>query len=152
MHIDHGIGEFSGLHKIEVNGKMQEAIRLTYRGGDVLYVSIHSLHRISKYSSKEGTQPKINKLGTTTWAKTKQKTKGRVKQIAYDLLQLYAKRKSAPRTRLPGRRLSPTCAGGQLHVRGHPRPKRRHPCRPRRHAQVHAHGPSRVRGRWIWEN
>ena len=96
VHIDHGIGEFSGLHKIEVNGKMQEAIRLTYRGGDVLYVSIHSLHRISKYSSKEGTQPKINKLGTNTWAKTKQKTKGRVKQIAYDLLQLYAKRKSAP--------------------------------------------------------
>ena len=74
VHIDHGIGEFSGLHKIEVNGKMQEAIRLTYRGGDVLYVSIHSLHRISKYSSKEGTQPKINKLGTNTWAKTKQKT------------------------------------------------------------------------------
>ena len=96
VHIDHGIGEFSGLHKIEVNGKMQEAIRLTYRGGDVLYVSIHSLHRISKYSSKEGTQPKINTLGTNTWAKTKQKTKGRVKQIAYDLLQLYAKRKSAP--------------------------------------------------------
>ena len=96
VHIDHGIGEFSGLHKIEVNSKMQEAIRLTYRGGDVLYVSIHSLHRISKYSSKEGTQPKINKLGTNTWAKTKQKTKGRVKQIAYDLLQLYAKRKSAP--------------------------------------------------------
>ena len=96
VHIDHGIGEFSGLHKVEVNGKMQEAIRLTYRGGDVLYVSIHSLHRISKYSSKEGTQPKINKLGTNTWAKTKQKTKGRVKQIAYDLLQLYAKRKSAP--------------------------------------------------------
>ncbi len=96
VHIDHGIGEFSGLHKIEVNGKMQEAIRLSYRGGDVLYVSIHSLHRISKYSSKEGSQPKINKLGTNTWAKTKQKTKGRVKQIAYDLLQLYAKRKSAP--------------------------------------------------------
>ena len=96
VHIDHGIGEFSGLHKVEVNGKMQEAIRLTYRGGDVLYVSIHSLHRISKYSSKEGTHPKINKLGTNTWAKTKQKTKGRVKQIAYDLLQLYAKRKSAP--------------------------------------------------------
>ncbi len=96
VHIDHGIGEFSGLHKIEVNGKMQEAIRLTYRGGDVLYVSIHSLHRISKYSSKEGTQPKINKLGTNTWAQTKQKTKGRVKQIAYDLLQLYAKRKAAP--------------------------------------------------------
>ncbi len=95
VHIDHGIGEFSGLQKIEVNGKEQEAIRLTYRGGDVLYVNIHSLHRISKYTSKEGTAPKINKLGTGTWAATKSKTKTRVKELAYDLLKLYAKRKSA---------------------------------------------------------
>ena len=95
VHIDHGIGEFSGLHKIEVNGKEQEAIRLSYKGGDVLYVSIHSLHRISKFTSKEGTKPSVNKLGTATWAKTKAKTKNRVKQIAYDLLQLYAKRKAA---------------------------------------------------------
>ena len=95
VHIDHGIGQFSGLHKIEVNGKEQEAIRLSYNGGDVLYVSIHSLHRISKFTSKEGTQPKINKLGTATWAKTKAKTKSKVKQIAYDLLQLYAKRKAS---------------------------------------------------------
>ena len=85
VHIDHGIGEFSGLHKIEVNGKEQEAIRLSYKGGDVLYVSIHSLHRISKFTSKEGTHPKVNKLGTATWAKTKAKTKSKVKQIAYDL-------------------------------------------------------------------
>ncbi|MDE0870968.1 MAG: transcription-repair coupling factor [Flavobacteriales bacterium] len=95
VHIDHGIGEFSGLQKIEVNGKEQEAIRLTYRGGDVLYVNIHSLHRISKYTSKEGTAPKINKLGTGTWAATKSKTKTRVKELAYDLLRLYAKRKNA---------------------------------------------------------
>ena len=95
VHIDHGIGQFSGLHKIEVNGKDQEAIRLSYKGGDVLYVSIHSLHRISKFTSKEGTHPKVNKLGTATWAKTKAKTKSRVKQIAYDLLQLYAKRKAS---------------------------------------------------------
>ena len=95
VHIDHGIGEFSGLHKIDVNGKEQEAIRLTYKGGDVLYVSIHSLHRISKFASKEGTTPSVNKLGTATWAKTKAKTKSRVKQIAYDLLHLYAKRKAA---------------------------------------------------------
>ena len=92
VHIDHGIGQFSGLHKIEVNGKEQEAIRLSYKGGDVLYVSIHSLHRISKFTSKEGTQPKINKLGTATWAKTKAKTKSKVKQIAYDLIQLYTKK------------------------------------------------------------
>ena len=95
VHIDHGIGEFSGLHKIEVNGKEQEAIRLSYKGGDALYVSIHSLHRISKFTSKEGTTPSVNKLGTATWAKTKAKTKSRVKQIAYDLLHLYAKRKAA---------------------------------------------------------
>tara|TARA_B100000683_G_C12505210_1_gene558906 strand:- start:3117 stop:5756 length:2640 start_codon:yes stop_codon:yes gene_type:complete len=95
VHIDHGIGQFSGLHKIEVNGKEQEAIRLSYKGGDVLYVSIHSLHRISKFTSKEGTHPKVNKLGTATWAKTKAKTKSRVKQIAYDLLKLYAKRKAS---------------------------------------------------------
>ena len=95
VHIDHGIGEFSGLQKIEVNGKEQEAIRLTYKGGDVLYVNIHSLHRISKYTSKEGTKPKISKLGTGAWAATKAKTKTRVKELAFDLLKLYAQRKQA---------------------------------------------------------
>ncbi|MFZ6053182.1 transcription-repair coupling factor [Halocola ammonii] len=94
VHIDHGIGEFSGLQKIDVNGKEQEAIRLTYKGGDILYVSIHSLHRISKYSGKEGTVPKIHKLGTNTWQKTKNKTKNKVKEMAFDLLKLYAKRKA----------------------------------------------------------
>jgi transcription-repair coupling factor (superfamily II helicase) len=94
-HIDHGIGQYSGLEKIDVNGKQQEAIRLIYKGGDVLYVSIHSLHRISKYTGKEGTQPVLNKLGTNTWQTLKQKTKKKVKEIAYDLIKLYAKRKSA---------------------------------------------------------
>ena len=95
VHIDHGIGQFGGLQKIDVNGKEQEAIRLSYKGGDVLYVNIHSLHRISKYSSKEGSTPKISKLGTGTWAATKAKTKTRVKELAFDLLKLYAKRKSS---------------------------------------------------------
>jgi transcription-repair coupling factor (superfamily II helicase) len=95
VHIDHGIGEFGGLQKIDVNGKEQEAIRLSYKGGDVLYVNIHSLHRISKYTSKEGTAPKISKLGTGTWAATKAKTKTRVKELAFDLLKLYAKRKNS---------------------------------------------------------
>lgn len=95
VHIDHGIGEFGGLQKIDVNGKEQEAIRLSYKGGDVLYVNIHSLHRIAKYTSKEGTAPKISKLGTGTWAATKAKTKTRVKELAFDLLKLYAKRKSS---------------------------------------------------------
>jgi transcription-repair coupling factor (superfamily II helicase) len=93
-HIDHGVGKFSGLEKIDVNGKEQEAIRLVYRDNDILYVSIHSLHRISKYSGKDGNEPSINKLGSAAWQKTKAKTKKRVKEIAYDLIKLYAKRKA----------------------------------------------------------
>ncbi len=92
-HIDHGIGKFSGLELIDVNGKPQEAIRLVYKDNDVLYVSIHSLHRISKYTGKDGTQPKMHKIGSPAWNKTKQKTKSKVKEIAYDLIKLYAKRK-----------------------------------------------------------
>lgn len=95
-HIDHGIGQFSGLQTIDVNGKPQEAIRLVYRDGDVLYVSIHSLHRISKFTGKDGATPKMNKLGTQAWATLKQKTKKRIKELAFDLIQLYAKRKSQP--------------------------------------------------------
>ncbi len=93
VHIDHGVGEYSGIQKIEVNGHMQEAIRLIYSGGDTLYVSIHSLHRISKYVGKDGTAPKINKLGSQAWTNLKNKTKKKVKEIAYDLIKLYAERK-----------------------------------------------------------
>lgn len=93
VHIDHGIGQYSGIQKIDVNGQMQEAIRLIYSGGDVLYVSIHSLHRISKFVGKEGTPPKINKLGSNAWQNLKNKTKKKVKEIAYDLIKLYAERK-----------------------------------------------------------
>lgn len=93
-HIDHGVGRFSGLETIDVNGKPQEAIRLIYKDNDVLYVSIHSLHRISKFTGKDGTAPKMNKLGTQTWTKLKRKTKKKIKEIAFDLIQLYAKRKS----------------------------------------------------------
>ena len=93
VHIDHGIGEFSGLEKIDVQGKTQEAIRLLYKGGDILYVSIHSLHRITKYANKEGTAPALNKLGSGAWAMAKQKAKKKIKEVAYDLIQLYAKRK-----------------------------------------------------------
>lgn len=95
-HIDHGVGQFSGLQTIDVNGKPQEAIRLVYRDGDVLYVSIHSLHRISKFTGKEGMAPKMNKLGSQTWATLKQKTKKKIKELAFDLIQLYAKRRSQP--------------------------------------------------------
>ena len=93
-HIDYGVGRYGGLETIEVNGKMQETIRLVYKDYDILNISIHSLHRIAKYSGKEGAEPKINKLGTTAWATLKQKTKKKVKEIAYDLIQLYAKRKA----------------------------------------------------------
>lgn len=95
-HIDHGVGQFSGLETIDVNGKPQEAVRLIYKDGDVLYVGIHSLHRISKFTGKEGSAPKLNKLGTQAWATLKQKTKKKIKELAFDLIQLYAKRKSQP--------------------------------------------------------
>lgn len=93
-HIDHGIGKFAGLEKIDNNGKTQEAIRLIYANNDLLYVSIHSLHRITKYTGKEGTQPSVHRLGSNTWNKLKNKTKSKVKDIAKDLIQLYAKRKA----------------------------------------------------------
>ncbi len=92
-HIDHGIGKFGGLQKIQVEGKTQEAIKLVYADNDIVYVSIHSLHKISKYNGKEGTPPKIYKLGSGAWKALKQKTKARVKHIAFNLIQLYAKRR-----------------------------------------------------------
>ncbi len=95
VHVDHGVGKFSGLEKIDVQGKEQEAIRLEYKGGDILYVSIHSLHRISKYTGKEGAEPKLHKLGSPAWANSKNKTKKRIKEVAFDLIQLYAKRKKS---------------------------------------------------------
>lgn len=94
-HIDHGVGRYSGLQKIEVNGNMQEAVRIIYRDNDVLYVNINSLHKISKYTGKEGTVPKINKLGSDAWEKLKNKTKKQVKDIAADLIRLYARRKAS---------------------------------------------------------
>ncbi|MBC5835648.1 transcription-repair coupling factor [Flavobacterium sp. F372] len=92
-HIDHGIGKFGGLQKIQVEGKTQEAIKLVYADNDIVYVSIHSLHKISKYTGKDGAPPKIYKLGSGVWKALKQKTKARVKHIAFNLIQLYAKRR-----------------------------------------------------------
>lgn len=92
-HIDHGIGKFGGLQKIDVEGKKQEAIKLVYGERDILYLSIHSLHKISKYNGKDGKPPKIYKLGSNAWKALKQKTKTRVKEIAFNLIELYAKRK-----------------------------------------------------------
>ncbi len=93
-HIDHGIGKYAGLEKVEVSGKTQEMIRLVYADNDLLYVNINSLNRISKYSGKDGALPKMNKLGSDAWEKLKKTTKKKVKDIARDLIKLYALRKS----------------------------------------------------------
>ncbi len=93
-HIDHGVGVYSGLQKIESNGKLQEAVRIIYKDSDILYVNINSLHKIAKYTGKEGSVPRINKLGSDAWAKLKEKTKTKVKELAFDLIKLYAQRKA----------------------------------------------------------
>ncbi|MEO8086839.1 MAG: transcription-repair coupling factor [Bacteroidota bacterium] len=93
-HIDHGIGRYGGLEIIDAGGTPQEAVRLIYKDNDILYVSIHSLHRIAKYTGKEGTAPALHKLGSSTWSTLKQKTKKRVKDIAKDLIKLYAQRRA----------------------------------------------------------
>ena len=94
VHVDHGIGTFGGLVKTNVNGKMQEMVKLIYRDDDIIFVSIHALHRISKYKGKEGEAPKINKLGSGAWERLKERTKSKVKDIARELIKLYAKRKA----------------------------------------------------------
>ena len=94
-HIDYGVGRFSGLEKIEQNGRQQEVIRLIYKNNDTLYISIHGLHKISRYVGKDGTPPTLNRLGSPTWQVLKQKTKKQVKDIAKDLIALYAKRKAS---------------------------------------------------------
>ena len=93
-HIDHGVGVYSGLQKIEASGRLQEAVRIQYKDGDLLYVNISSLHKISKYSGKEGSIPKMNKLGSDVWNKLKENTTRQVKDIATDLIRLYAQRKA----------------------------------------------------------
>ena len=93
-HIDHGVGKFAGLQKMENNGKMQEVVRIVYRDNDLLFVSINSLYKISRFSGQEGTVPKVHKLGSGTWEKQKATTKHKVKDIARELIQLYAARKA----------------------------------------------------------
>ncbi len=96
VHVDYGIGRFVGMETVEVNGSKQEALRVIYKDDDLLYVSIHSLHKISRYSGKEGAPPSISKLGSPEWENKKKKVKGKIRDIAKDLIQLYAKRKAAP--------------------------------------------------------
>lgn len=94
-HIDHGIGKYSGLETIEINGHKQETVRLIYQNHDILYVGINSLHKISRYVGKDGTEPKLNKIGGDAWKALKRKTKAKVKDIAKELIKLYAKRKAS---------------------------------------------------------
>ncbi len=94
-HIDHGIGKYSGLETIEINGHKQESVRLIYQNNDILYVGINSLHKISRYVGKDGTEPKLNKIGSDAWKALKRKTKAKVKDIAKELIKLYAKRKAS---------------------------------------------------------
>ena len=94
VHVDHGVGKFAGLLRTNVNGKTQEMIKLTYQNDDIIFVSIHALHKLSKYRGKEGVPPKINKLGTGAWNRIKEKTKSKLKDIARDLIKLYAARKN----------------------------------------------------------
>ena len=93
VHIDHGVGKFAGLVRLPNGDTTQEVIKLIYQNDDVVFVSIHSLHKISKYKGKEGEPPRINKLGTGAWEKIKEKTKSKIKDIARDLIQLYSKRR-----------------------------------------------------------
>lgn len=93
-HIDHGIGRFSGLQKIEIGGQTQEAVRLIYKNNDILYVSIHSLHKISKYVGQDGVAPQLSKLGSDAWKQLKNRTKRKIKDIAAELIKLYAKRRA----------------------------------------------------------
>ena len=94
-HIDHGVGRYSGLEKIDINGHVQESVRLIYKNNDILYVSINSLHKITKYVGKEGTAPKLDKLGSEAWKNLKARTKKKVKDIASELIKLYAKRRAS---------------------------------------------------------
>ena len=94
VHVDHGVGTFGGLIRTNVNGKMQEMVKLVYKDDDIIFVSIHALHRISKYKGKEGEAPRINKLGSGAWERLKERTKSKVKDIARELIKLYAKRKA----------------------------------------------------------
>lgn len=93
VHTDHGVGRFAGLVSLPENGVQQEKIRINYEDGGVVYVSIHSLHKVSKYKGREGEAPKVNKLGTAAWDRLKERTKTKIKDIARDLIKLYSRRR-----------------------------------------------------------
>ncbi len=144
-HIDHGVGVYSGLQKIEANGRLQEAVRIIYKDSDILYVNINSLHKISKYTGKEGTVPKVNKLGSDAWQKLKEKTKTRVKEIAFDLIKLYAQRKAEKGFAYSPGQLHADRTGSVLHLRGHAGSEQGHGRCEKRHGGSFADGPAGLR-------
>ena len=93
-HVHHGIGKFAGLHTIKVGEHIQDVVKILYQGGDAIYVNVNALHKVSKYSGKDGTEPRMHKLGSPSWSKAKSKAKSRIKELAFDLVSLYAKRKA----------------------------------------------------------
>ncbi|MCI4668353.1 MAG: transcription-repair coupling factor [Bacteroidia bacterium] len=96
VHVSHGIGKFAGLHTIKVGKHTQEAVKIMYKNDDAIFVNVNSLHKVSKYTGKDGALPKMSKLGSPTWSKAKAKTKSRIKAAAFNLVSLYAKRKAMP--------------------------------------------------------
>ena len=120
-HIDHGIGRFGGLQKIDVDGRLQEAVKLIYAGGDILYVSIHSFHKIAKYSGKEASQPRVDRLGSGAWKALKDRAKKRVKQVAFDPDQALCRPPRGQRICLFSGYLPAERTGGFVHLRGYSR-------------------------------
>ncbi len=151
-HIDHGVGTYSGLQKLEVNGRLQEAVRIIYKDSDILYVNINSLHKISKYTGKEGTVPKINKLGSDVWNRLKEKTKTKVKEIAFDLIKLYAQRKAQHGFAVCARQLYAGRAGSIVYLRRHARPGKCSSGCKERYGTACAHGPAGVWRCGFWQN
>ncbi|WOC52415.1 hypothetical protein BPO_1768 [Bergeyella porcorum] len=125
-HIDHGIGKFMGLVKVNNDGKTQECFKLTYKNGDLLYVSIHSLHKISKYNGPEGKEITLSKLGSPAWKNLKNKTKAKVKQIAFDLIKLYAQRKTSKDFAYSPDSYLQNELEASFPLRGYPRPRKSH--------------------------
>ena len=145
VHVDYGIGKFAGMQTITVRDQKQEAVRLLFQGGDELFVNVTALHKLHKYTGKEGHQPRLTKLGTGAWDRLKARTKKRVKDIARDLIKIYAKPPGLGGVRVQGRHDLAARARGRVRVRGDARPGSRDRRDQGGHAAAHPDGPLGVR-------
>jgi transcription-repair coupling factor (superfamily II helicase) len=152
VHEDYGVGRFAGLEKVDVNGRDQEAIRLVYRDDDLLYVSIYALHKISKYSSKEGTPPPMSKLGSPEWENKKSRVKKQVKDIARELINLYAKRRVAPGYAYSKDSFMQVELESSFLYEDTPDQAKATGRGQRRHGAAAPHGPVGLRRRWLRQN